>query len=177
MKKNNLIIACGERTNGNSDYIANFILKNTDSDIIFTRNLNFTKCNHCYNCEQNNICRINDDATKLFSKMRNYKNIIFVSPVIFYNFPSHTKTFIDRAQYNWSNTNKKNDTNIFLISVAGQTFNDTFYGIIKTLKVFAISLGMKYSGEELFFGIDKKGEIETPENINKLTNFINNNLK
>lgn len=112
-ERDNLIIACGERIDGNSDYIANFIKNNTNSDIVFLRELNFLKCDHCYACEKTNKCKTSDDATLLFNKMFLYKNVVFVSPVIFFNFPSHAKTFIDRAQFNWSNKAKKRTLTYF----------------------------------------------------------------
>jgi multimeric flavodoxin WrbA len=94
-------------------------------------------------------------------------HIIFASPIFFYGITSQAKAIIDRCQALWVRRHVlgmgKEDNRVrrgVFISVGATKGKKLFDGAVLTVKYFFDAVGVKYSGDLLFRGIDNKGQIE-----------------
>lgn len=91
MKKNNTVIILGSaRSDGNTRAVVNFLLKNSNFDLV---DLNDFKIGYF---DYNNIHK-DDDFMPLMQKISaQYQRIIFATPVYWYSMSAIMKTFFDR---------------------------------------------------------------------------------
>lgn len=169
-----LIINCSPRENGNSDAITDYVLKEIVAETVYLREFDYSACRGCDSCLKSGVCVIRDGAADIMEKVKAYDTVIFISPVHFFGFGGHAKSFIDRAQALWNIRSGKRDKKIYLIAVGGQNFDDNFEPMIRTLKCFSLAVGGKYCGGLFFGNTDKKGEIRSEDNEKKIREFAKN---
>ncbi len=97
-----IIINGSPRANGNSDAIVNVAkeeleAKGAEVDIFQIRDKDIHFCVGCNTCKKTGKCVFDDDATELITKIDEYDNLLFVSPIYFAYVTSISKTFIDRT--------------------------------------------------------------------------------
>jgi len=171
-----LVINCSPRANGNSDCITKYVRCDIDCEVIYLRDFEYSSCVGCDRCIKSGECVINDDANELMRRVKLADKVVFIAPVHFFGFGGHAKSFIDRAQALWNKRSGTRDKRIYLIAVGGQNFDDNFEPMVRTLRCFSMALGGKYCGGLFFKNVDKRGEIDTRENEEKVREFIKNTV-
>lgn len=166
-------ISGSPRAGGNTDIILGRALEGATSsgaetESVFVRELNISFCRECRSCSKTGECVINDDIKRIFLIFKDIDHLILASPIFFYGLPAQLKALIDRAQHAWSNKYilkrdfalKKKDKRRGLFLGVGATKGERlFEGSIRTVKYFFDAIDIRYAGEVLVRGVDKKGEI------------------
>jgi multimeric flavodoxin WrbA len=134
---------------------------------VLVSKLKISPCLEIYACRKDGNCAIKDDMQLLYEKLMETDHIIFASPIFFYGITSQAKAIIDRCQALWVRRHVlgigKEDNRLrrgLFISVGATKGKRLFDGAVLTVKYFFDAIGMKYSGDLLVRGIDKKGQIE-----------------
>ena len=134
---------------------------------VLVSKLKISPCLEIYACLKDGDCAIKDDMQSLYKKLLEADHIIFASPMFFYGITSQAKAIIDRCQALWvrrhvlgmGKKDKRVRRGVF-ISVGATQGKKLFDGAVLTVKYFFDAIGVKYSGDLLVRGIDKKGQIE-----------------
>jgi len=134
---------------------------------VLVSKLKISPCLEIYACLKDGDCAIKDDMQLLYDKLLEADHIIFASPIFFYGITSQAKAVIDRCQALWvrrhvlgiGKEDKRERRGVF-ISVGATRGKKLFDGAVLTLKYFFDAIGVKYSGDLLIRGIDKKSQIK-----------------
>jgi multimeric flavodoxin WrbA len=134
---------------------------------VLVSKIKISPCLEIYACLKDGDCAIKDDMQLLYKKLLEADHIVFASPMFFYGVTSQAKAIIDRCQALWVRRHVlgmgKEDNRArrgVFISVGATKGEKLFDGAVLTVKYFFDAIGVKYSGDLLVRGIDKKGEIE-----------------
>ena len=134
---------------------------------VLVSKLKISPCLEIYACLKDGNCAIKDDMQLLYQKLLEADHVVFASPMFFYGITSQAKAIIDRCQALWVGRHVlgmgKEDNRVrkgVLISVGATQGKKLFDGAVLTVKYFFDAIGVKYSGDLLVRGIDKKGQIE-----------------
>jgi multimeric flavodoxin WrbA len=134
---------------------------------VLVSKLKISPCLEIYACLKDGNCAIKDDMQLLYKKLMEADHIILASPMFFYGITSQAKAIIDRCQALWVRNHVlgmgKDDSRIrrgVFISVGATKGRKLFDGAVLTVKYFFDAIGVKYSGDLLIRGVDKKGQIE-----------------
>jgi multimeric flavodoxin WrbA len=134
---------------------------------VLVSKLKISPCLEIYACLKDGDCAIKDDMQALYKKLLEADHVIFASPIFFYGITSQAKAIIDRCQALWVRRHvlsmDKEDNRVrrgVFISVGATQGKKLFDGAVLTVKYFFDAIGVKYSGDLLVRGIDKKGQIE-----------------
>jgi multimeric flavodoxin WrbA len=134
---------------------------------VLVSKLKISPCLEIYACLKDGNCSIKDDMQLLYKKLLEADHIIFASPMFFYGITSQAKAIIDRCQALWVRRHVlgmgKDDKRVrrgAFISVGATKGKKLFDGAVLTVKYFFDAIGVKYSGDLLVRGVDKKGQIE-----------------
>jgi len=138
-----------------------------DVEKVLVSKLKISPCLEIYACLKDGDCAIKDDMQLLYKKLLEADHIMFASPMFFYGITSQAKAIIDRCQVLWvrrhvlgmGKEDKRVRRGVF-ISVGATQGKKLFDGAVLTVKYFFDAIGVKYSGDLLVRGIDKKGQIE-----------------
>jgi len=138
-----------------------------DVEKVLVSKLKISPCLEIYACLKDGDCAIKDDMQLLYKKLLEADHIMFASPMFFYGITSQAKAIIDRCQALWVRRHVlgmgKEDNRVrrgVFISVGATQGKRLFDGAVLTVKYFFDAIGVKYSGDLLVRGIDKKGQIE-----------------
>jgi len=160
------------RKKSNTDILLDKILEGAkeagaEVEKVLVSKLKISPCLEIYACLKDGDCAIKDDMQLLYKKLLEADHIVFASPMFFYGVTSQAKAIIDRCQALWVRRHVlgmgKEDNRArrgVFISVGATKGEKLFDGAVLTVKYFFDAIGVKYSGDLLVRGIDKKGEIE-----------------
>ncbi len=165
-------IAGSPRRNSNTGRLLFEVLRgasnhSAESKTIILSQLHIAPCENCDYCFDAGICKINDDMQMVYEELALADRIVLASPLYFMGLPAQTKAMVDRCQSLWAKKYKlrlpplgdnKQRKGLF-VSVGGQRFPNLFNPAIATVKALFISLDIEYTGELVFSGIDKAGNI------------------
>jgi len=133
---------------------------------VLVSKLKISPCLEIYACLKDGNCAIKDDMQLLYQKLLEADHVVFASPMFFYGITSQAKAIIDRCQALWVGRHVlgmgKEDNRVrkgVFISVGATQGKKLFDGAVLTVKYFFDAIGVKYSGDLLVRGIDKKGQI------------------
>lgn len=168
-------IAGSPRRKGNTELLLREFLRGSEesgleTDLNILSELNISPCTSCGSCQRDGQCVINDGMQPMYYKLLEADYIVLASPVYFGGVSAQMKSCIDRCQAIWSRKyvlkqkliNPDRPARIgYFISTCGTTGdnNKIFRGAITTIKSLFHVLDIEYTGDLLFRGIDKKGEI------------------
>ena len=169
-----LAIQASPRKNGNSDRLLESFIKGAEEaghevEKIHIASLKISPCDAAGGCHKTGLCRrYKDDMQPLYGKLVEADHIVISSPTFFMGVPAQLKAMIDRCQALWAKrfllkmplrkTDKKRYG--FFLGTSGLNKKEAFMGSRETIKALFYVLGLKYGGEVLAEGIDKKGDIE-----------------
>ena len=138
-----------------------------ETEKVLVSKLKISPCLEIYACLKDGDCTIKDDMQSLYKKLLEADHVIFASPMFFYGITSQAKAIIDRCQALWVGRHVlgmgKEDNRVrrgVFVSVGATQGKKLFDGAVLTVKYFFDAIGVKYSGDLLVRGIDKKGQIE-----------------
>jgi multimeric flavodoxin WrbA len=169
-------IAGSPRRNGNTEFLLREFMRGAEAngleaELIILCKLNISPCSSCDSCQKNGKCVITDDMQIMYKKLVEARFIVFASPIYFGGVSAQLKAFIDRCQSLWSKkfilkqrliSPEKPARKGFFISTAGSVGNNkVFDGAIATIKAIFHVLEIKYTGELLYPGMEKKDDILT----------------
>lgn len=102
-----LAVMGSPRKNMNTDKLLDKViegLNTNDAEIkkVYLKDLEFSPCISCGNCERTGDCFMNDDMKSIYEDFNNSDIIIIASPLYFNTVSSLTKMMIDRCQVYWS---------------------------------------------------------------------------
>ena len=168
-----LVFLGSPRKKGNSEILTDALLEGVrqaggSPEIIRLCDLKISPCISCGGCDKTGRCVVEDDMTSLYEKIISTDKIIVSSPIFFYGITAQTKAFIDRTQALWNRKRllqKKGEwvdspeRRGFFISVAATKGARIFEGAILTMKYGYDAMGMRYGGDFLVSGPDKRGDM------------------
>ncbi len=169
-------LAGSPRKGGNTDLLLAEFLRGArtrgyETETIFARELKIAPCSECNTCFKTGECVVHDDMDKLYKPLVEADHVVVATPIFFMGPPAQLKALIDRCQALWAKQYilkfplRDKDTKShkgFLIATGALSQGEkVFQGTIATVQAFFYTLGIKYSGELLFHGVEGKGDILT----------------
>lgn len=161
------------RRGGNSEVLLDRVLagaasKGAETEKIVVSNLKISPCRNCGGCEKTGQCVQRDDMQEIYPKLCRADRIVVSSPIFFGTVSAQLKALIDRCQSLWVGKYLlKQPIPVgpggrlgFFLSVCGRRTEDYFKVAETTIKIFFLSLNVKYVAGLFFSGIDGKGDIE-----------------
>ena len=137
MKKRVLVICTGPRRGGNSETLADALIKgaheaghDVDKICLYDKTINF--CTGCLACQKSQRCVIHDDADLIASQMQKAEVIVFATPIYYYEMCGQMKTMLDRSNPLFPSDYAFRD--IYLLATAADTEPTAMNGAIKGLQ-------------------------------------------
>jgi len=160
------------RREGNTDILLEEMLRGAEergakTERIIISKLKFSPCLECHGCDDTGKCVLDDDMEKVYPKLLEADCIILASPIFFYGFTAWTKVLVDRVQSLWVRKYRLKlpprkagrRRRGFFISVGAAKGARLFDGAMLTVQYFFDALGVDFSGQLLFKGLEAKGDI------------------
>jgi len=172
-----LVFLGSPRKKGNSEILTNAVLEGVRDaggvpEIVRLCDLKISPCISCGGCDKEGKCVVEDDMTPLYDKIIRIDRIIVASPIFFYGITAQTKAFIDRTQALWNRKRllqengewvENPERQGFFISVAATSGTKIFEGAILTMRYGFDAMGLRYAGDFLVTGPDKRGDMKRYE--------------
>ena len=108
---------------------------------IALRELDFAPCDGCAACKSGR-CLHEDDAARLWRRLRKARKVLFVTPLYFCNFPAPAKAFLDRAQQFWER-GEKCGAKFYLLALGGQGEENNFASARLTFRALCLAAGAR----------------------------------
>lgn len=103
-KRKILVVFSSPRKKGNSNTLANQIVKGAESagaivESVYLHGMDISPCNACYACQKKDSkgCAIDDDMQAIYPKLVKSDTWVIASPVYWFNMSAQTKLFMDRC--------------------------------------------------------------------------------
>lgn len=164
MSKNILVISTSPRKGGNSETLADELIRgaqeagnSVEKVTLYDKTIEF--CKGCLTCVKTQRCIIRDDAAAIVQKMLTADVIVFATPVYYYGMCGQMKTLLDRANPLFSADYRFRD--IYLLAAAaeedGHTVDGTVTGLQGWIDCFekACLAGTVFAG-----GVTSVGEVQ-----------------
>lgn len=109
-----LIFFGSARKDGNTKEMVNTFIDELhgDVEVIDAYRSTISPCIDCRYCWHKRGCSIKDNMQHIYSKIDEADNIVFASPMYFYNVPGPLKIIIDRLQIYWAGVLRKDHPEI-----------------------------------------------------------------
>ena len=153
-------VICMSPRRGSCERLTSLIHSRAGFDPVFLREMTFSACDGCGACDHTGVCRHEDEAKRLWERIRGGGKTVFVTPLYFCNFPSQAKAFIDRAQAYWQRR-EKCPSRFYLIAVGGRGEENNFASAYLTFRAVCLTAGAEEAGS-LYLP-----EVETKEDISR----------
>jgi len=102
MNKNILVISTSPRKGGNSETLADALIRGAEEAgnrvekvCLYDKTIGF--CKGCLACLKSHRCVIHDDADIIAQKMKEADVLVFATPIYYYEMCGQMKTMLDRA--------------------------------------------------------------------------------
>ena len=154
-----LVLFGSPKKNGNTRTIVDAFIeaRGFDPEFIFINEMDIKGCQGCLYCHSHKgECKIEDEMTPLYEKIKNAKKIIMAFPMYYASFPGEYKMMIDRlftAAHMETDGNKnfygsfwKDGRDIFLIVSHGNSIEDVYESIIRSIKYMCIETNSTLKG-------------------------------
>ena len=163
-------IAGSPRRGGNTEILLDRALegaasKGAETEKIVLSELQIAPCLNCDDCLLAGECSIRDQMDLVYVKLREADRLILASPIFFLSVSAQAKAMIDRCQALWATKyilhrpiSLKKRRGLF-IAVGHWKGEKNFSCAITVVRAFFVTLDIKYEGNLLIGGIEKKGEI------------------
>lgn len=137
MSKNILVISTSPRKGGNSETLADELIRgaqeagnSVEKVTLYDKAIEF--CKGCLTCVKTQRCVIRDDAAAIVQKMLTADVIVFATPVYYYGMCGQMKTLLDRANPLFSADYRFRD--IYLLAAAAEEDEHTVDGTVTGLQ-------------------------------------------
>jgi len=163
------------RRGGNSEVLLDRVLagaasKDATTEKIVVSTLKISPCRNCGGCTKTGQCVVQDDMQAIYPKLIRADRIVMSSPIFFGTVSAQLKALIDRCQALWVRkyllrqripVGPAGRFGMFLSVCGRRSGSEEYFKVAETtIKIFFITLDMKYVTGLFFSGIDEKGEIE-----------------
>ncbi len=163
-------ISGSPRTGGNTDILLEKSLEGArsngaETEKIILNDLKMSPCQECVKMPDDGTCKIQDDFTGLYEKIKKADAVILASPIFFGSLSAQTKIMIDRFQCYWrykyilkkpETFGQKPGALILIEASKRDSFLENAKSIVKN---FFATTGIRYKKELFCRGIDAKGAI------------------
>ncbi len=180
-----LVLLGSPRKGGNSETLARKVAEAVEQSrggaVEYKRlnDLSIRPCQGCGGCEKTGDCVIKDDMTEIYQAADAADRILLVSPVYFYALSAQCKICGDRFQARWSRKyllkerfRADEGRKGYLLSTAATKGLKIFESSILTARYIFDAMDVKYGGEFLVQGVDKrKAVLEFPGEMAKAEQF------
>jgi len=169
-KNSPLVLGLGfsPRKGGNSDQILKWALEGArkagaETKALHVRDYRVKPCTNCSECDEDGICVLKDDFSKLSKQIDAADLLVIASPIYFLGVPAHAKAMIDRFQSYWvrkfllDKPLPRDDRPALLLLVAGSDKKDVFECSKRSINAFLRVAGFKLCEHKFFGGMDEKG--------------------
>lgn len=166
-------LAGSPRRGGNSERLLDHALRGAtaagaDVEKILVAELAIRPCRNCGGCDKTGQCVVQDDMQLVYPKLLRAARLIVSSPIFFGSVSAQLKALIDRCQCLWVRkyllkekiSEGPEDRYGMFMSVCGRKSEEYFKVAETTIKIFFLTLSMRYMRGLFFPGIDAKGDIE-----------------
>lgn len=137
MSKQVLVISTSPRKGGNSDMLADELVRGAqdaghrvEKIALCDKNIGF--CKGCLSCQNTQRCVIHDDADVIAQKMLTANVIVFATPIYYYGMSGQMKTMLDRANPLYTSDYQFRD--IYLLATAAEAEEHTVDGAVNGLQ-------------------------------------------
>jgi multimeric flavodoxin WrbA len=101
MSKNVIVISTSLRKGGNSDTLADELIRGVkdtgnNAEKISLQGKTIEFCKGCLACQKTQKCVIQDDVDAIAQKVKNADTIVFATPIYYYEMSGQMKTLLDR---------------------------------------------------------------------------------
>lgn len=162
----NLILIGSPREKGVSSRIAEFLRKKVpgENEVLAVYDLKLSPCIHCDVCREKDLCPIQDNMQRIYTKIRKADNLLVITPVYFLGLPGPLKNLVDRTQVFWHHPLPKSKK--AAVMMVGESTNWSFQEFFyKTWHYILFNIGVekfifKLWGKIRSFSDLPKGELE-----------------
>ena len=164
MSKQILVISTSPRKGGNSDMLAEELIRgareagnDVEKVTLYDKTIGF--CKGCLTCQSTQRCVIHDDADAIAQKMLNADVLVFASPIYYYGMSGQMKTMLDRANPLYSADYRFRD--IYLLTAAAEEDEHTPDGAVAGLQGWIDCFEKaRLAGTVFAGGVTSVGEIQ-----------------
>ena len=128
-----------------------------EAEFVFVNSMNIKGCQGCLYCQSNSgECKVKDEMTPLYDKIKNTQKIIMAFPMFYASFPGEYKRMIDRlfAVSHMETEGKKNyygsiwpkGRDIFVIISHGNSIEKVYESIIRSIRYMCIETNSTLKG-------------------------------
>lgn len=165
-----LIISSSLRGGSNSEILAHATEKGAieagnEVEFINLKGKDIKFCIGCLACQKTHKCVLNDDMAGLITKVQNADVLIFATPIYYYEMSGQMKTFLDRCNPLFPQTNKFKD--VYLITSSYDDADDVANRAINGLKGW-----IECFGQSSFAGALVGGGINDPKDASKREDLL-----
>ena len=137
MKKKVLVISTSPRKGGNSDMLADALVRGAreaghDVEKVALRDKAIGFCRGCLACQRTGRCVLRDDAEGIVEKMRSADVLAFATPIYYYGMSGQMKAMLDRANPLFPSDYAFRD--VYLLSAAAEDGEHTADGAAAGLR-------------------------------------------
>ncbi len=136
MKKNILVISTSPRKGGNSETLADALIRGAkeagnqvEKVCLYDKTIGF--CKGCLGCLKSHRCVIHDDADIIAQKMRQADVLVFATPIYYYEMCGQMKTMLDRANPLYESDYRFRE--VYLLAAAADEEESAVEGAVKGL--------------------------------------------
>ena len=164
MSKQILVISTSPRKGGNSDMLAEELIRgareagnDVEKVTLYDKTIGF--CKGCLTCQNTQRCVIHDDADTIAQKMLNADVLVFATPIYYYGMSGQMKTMLDRANPLYSADYRFRD--IYLLAAAAEEDEHTPDGAVVGLQGWIDCFEKaRLAGTVFAGGVTSVGEIQ-----------------
>lgn len=164
MSKQILVISTSPRKGGNSDMLAEELIRgareagnDVEKVTLYDKTIGF--CKGCLTCQSTQRCVIHDDAHTIAQKMLNADILVFATPIYYYGMSGQMKTMLDRANPLYSADYRFRD--IYLLTAAAEEDEHTPDGAVVGLQGWIDCFEKaRLAGTVFAGGVTSVGEIQ-----------------
>lgn len=136
MSKNILVISTSPRKGGNSDALADALIRGAEESgnqaqkiCLYDKTVGF--CRGCMACSRSHRCVIHDDADIIAQKMKEADVLVFATPIYYYEMCGQMKTMLDRANPLYGSDYRFRE--VYLLTAAAEEEESAADGAVKGL--------------------------------------------
>lgn len=169
------------RKNGNSDFLLNHLLQNTQekgisSHAIYLRDHQYSSCIGCEKCQRDKLCTgLKDGLSSLYPLLLSSKGLVLVSPAHNYNVTAWMKAFIDRLYCfydfansrprSWSSRLANQNRKAVIIGICEQEKKEDMGYTIDAMEKPLQALGYEIVSKVPVYGVFDRGAVKNKTEV------------
>jgi len=155
MSKNILVISTSPRRGGNSETLADALIRGAEEAgnqvekvCLYDKTIGF--CKGCLACLKSHRCVIHDDADIIAQKMKEADVLVFATPIYYYEMCGQMKTMLDRANPLYDSDYRFRE--VYLLAAAAENEESAVEGAVKGLSGWILCFPKAHLAGTVFGG-------------------------